>query len=794
MAQQDTAAADYHVGQAAVLGAGVMGAQIAAHLANCGIPVWLFELPAEGDDPRAHARRAIRKLGAQRPAPLAAPEQAQLIHPASYDTDLHRLVHCELVIEAVAERLDIKRELYARIGPHLPVHALVGSNTSGLSVNALAQVLPEPMQARFCGVHFFNPPRYMPLVELVPQAATDPATLDRLETFLTRRLGKNVVRAKDTPNFVGNRIGVFSIMAAIHHADRLGIPFDVVDALTGPAIGRPKSATFRTADLVGLDTLKHVVEGSAERLRDDPWQGYLRLPEWMNHLLEQGALGQKSGAGVYRKDKSGIQVLDPAQGDYRPSDASPGDEVAGLLKEKDPGRRLAGLRASDAPQAQFLWAIQRDLFHYAAYWLDTIADNVRDVDLALRWGFGWQEGPFEIWQSAGWADVARWIGEDIAQGEAMASVPLPDWVARLDQAHSPDGAYAPADDAWRGRSSLPVYRRQRIPLTLRGEPPPDFGRAVLETPGVRLWSLEDDIGILSFRTRRHAVGREVLDGVMEAVDAAETRFQALVLWQGSEPFSIGADLKQVTTALEAGDYATLERMVEAFQQATGRLRHSRLPVVAGVRGMALGGGCEFVLHCDRVVATQETYIGLVEAGVGLIPAGGGCKELARRAAAAAPDGDPFPALRNHFETVAKARVGGSALEGRSLGLLGEHSLVIAHSAEVLHVALAQARALAEGNYRPAVPGPVTVAGREGVANLRAMLANMREGGFISEHDRRVADAAAVALCGGEVDSASRVSEDWLLRLERDGFMELLRRPETQQRIEHMLRTGKPLRN
>jgi len=782
------------VRRAAVLGAGVMGAQIAAQLVNAGVETLLFELPADNGDPDANARKAIERLRKLQPAPLATPSHADFIRPANYDAHGGELADCDLIIEAVAERLDIKQALFERIADHLPATALIGSNTSGLSINALAGVLPRALRPRFCGVHFFNPPRYMHLVELTPGEATEARVLDQLETFLVSALGKGVVRARDTPNFIGNRIGVFSIMATIHHADRLGIPFDTVDALTGTAIGRPRSATFRTADVVGLDTLKHVVEGSTDRLADDPWVGYLRLPDWMNRLIEAGALGQKSGAGVYRKEGRRIMVLDTTRGDYRPAEQVAAPEVKEILAEGDPRRRFEALRSSAHPQAQFLWCIHRDVFHYAAHLLGDIADNARDVDLAVRWGFGWQQGPFEIWQAAGWRDTAAALRADIDAGEALSATPLPEWVDRIDAVHAPDGSFAPRDGAHRPPSQLSVYRRQYFPETVLGGPEPDRGQTRFETEAVRLWHLDPEIGILSFKSRKHAIGGDVLDGILEAMDRAESSYRAVVLWQDSEPFSVGANLKQVVEALEGRDFDTLETMVERFQQATGRIRDSLIPVVAGARGMALGGGCEFLMHADHVVAALESYVGLVEAGVGLIPAGGGCKELARRAARRSPDGDPFPFIRQYFETVARAETARSALQAIDHGLLGADTTVILHSHEVLHVAMQQARAMAEATYRPPLKRPIRVAGRDGIATLEALLVNMREGGFISDHDFAVARYAATALCGGDVESGVSVDEAWLLRLEREGFMALLRTEKTAERIAHTLNTGKPLRN
>src|SRR5262249_15264243 len=409
---------DLRVRRVAVLGAGVMGAQIAAHLINANVPVVMFELAAKDGDPNANVRRAIENLGKLEPGPLASSALAGYIGAANYDQDLAGLRGCDLGVEAIAERMDLKKRWSERIARPLAPHAVRASNTSGLSVNALALALPEALRERFCGVHFFNPPRYMYLIELIACRHTRADLLDQLETFLTTTLGKGVIRAKDTPNFIANRVGVFSILAAFHHTERLRLGFDVVDALTGPLIGRPKSATYRTADVVGLDTLAHVINTMKETLPEDPWHRYFEPPMWYRSLLEQGALGQKSGRGVYRKAGAEIQVLDLGARDYRRSGAEPDAGVVEILKTKDAAERLRKLRDSAHPQAQLLWSVSRDMLHYCAYQLADIADNARDLDLAVRWGFGWNEGPFELWQKAGWREVATWISQDIDSGKA----------------------------------------------------------------------------------------------------------------------------------------------------------------------------------------------------------------------------------------------------------------------------------------------------------------------------------------------------------------------------------------
>ena len=821
------------VRKAAVLGAGVMGAQIAAHLVNANVEALLFELPAKEGDPNGNVQKAIENLKKLEPAPLAVARKAALIQAANYEQHLDLLKDCDLVIEAISERMDWKADLYRKVAPHLGEHSIFASNTSGLSINQLAAAFPENLRHRFCGVHFFNPPRYMHLVELIACRETEPAILDNLEKFLVTTLGKGVIRAKDTPNFIANRVGVFSLLATIHHAQQFGLGFDVVDALTGPLIGRPKSATFRTADVVGLDTFAHVVKTMADTLPDDPWYPYYAIPDWLKALIDQGALGQKTKRGVYQKVGRDIHVLDPASGSYRASGGEADAGVVEILKNKDVAARFAALHASAHPHAQFLWSIFRDTFQYCAVHLESIADNARDLDLAIRWGFGWNQGPFEIWQGAGWSTVAQWINDDINAGKSMTASPLPAWACETGRAgvHDARGSYAPATKSVMARSTLPVYRRQLFPDRLLGEQA-TYGSTIFETDGVRCWHTGDDIAIVSFKSKMHAIGNEVLDGVLQAIDEAERNYAALVIWQTEPPFSVGANLKKTTPGdgprtpptaaskflrqfkkaaesailkaartlnvadqLMAGKLAEVEHLVEQFQITTGQLKYSMVPTVAAVDGLALGGGCEFVMHCDRAVATLESYIGLVEVGVGLLPAGGGCKEFALRAAQEAKGGDAFPFLRRYFEAVAMAQVGRSAEHAREIGYLRPSDRIVMNRFELLSIAKVEARALAEAGYRPPLKArDIPVLGRSAAATIKAFIANMLEGQFISEHDYLIAGKIADIMCGGDVEAGSLVDEQWLLDLERRHFMELLATEKTQARIEQMLKTGKPLRN
>jgi 3-hydroxyacyl-CoA dehydrogenase len=830
---------DFQIRKVAVLGAGVMGAQIAAHLVNANIPTLLFDLGAKEGAPNGIVNKALDNLKKLDPAPLSSPSRANSITAANYDQHLDKLRDCDLVIEAIAERMDWKSDLYRKVAHHLNERAIFASNTSGLSINRLAQAFPENLRHRFCGIHFFNPPRYMHLVELIPCVQTEANLLDPLEAFLVSSLGKGVVRAKDTPNFIANRIGVFSMLATLHHAQRLGLGFDVVDALTGRYLGRPKSATLRTLDVVGLDIFVHVVGTMRDNLQDDPWHQYFAVPEWLDGLIKQGALGQKAKRGVYQKIGKDIHVLDLHTGQYRPSHGEVDDTVKADLRERDWGKKLHELRNNAHPQAQFVWSVFRDLFHYCGVHLPRIADNARDLDLAVRWGFGWDSGPFEIWQAAGWQRIAGWIEEERAHGKTMSDTPLPKWVTEPERTgvHGAQGSYSPATGANQPRAQLSVYQRQEFPDRLLGEVA-HYGETIFENDSVRLWHGDDDIAILSFKSKMHVIGDEVLDSIQRAVAEAEENWRGLVIWQTEPPFSAGANLLQlmqgvrpegeesglfgklkqaaervkytvaggggIGQALNAavGNVPEVEAVVAKFQQTTQRIKYAQVPVVAAVDGLALGGGCEIIMHSARVVASLESYIGLVEVGVGLLPAGGGCKEATQRAAQEAKtittNGntvDVFPFVKRYFQNIAMGEVGKSAELAREMGYLRRGDRIVMNRFEVLHVAKQELRALTATDYRPPLPpAQIQVAGRTGIATLQMAMVNMLEGGFISEHDYRVGLAVAETLCGGDVDAGSLVDEQWLLELERRNFMALLATEKTQARIEHMLKNGKALRN
>jgi len=791
----------FQVRKVAVLGAGVMGAQIAAHLVNCKVPVILFDLPAKEGPKNGVVTRAVDNLKKLKPSPLGIPEDAALIEQANYEDHLPRLAECDLIIEAIAERMDWKLDLYQRIAPAVAPHALVASNTSGLSITKLSEVLPEAIRPRFCGIHFFNPPRYMSLVELIATPATQPAVLDQLETFVTSALGKSVVRAKDTPNFIANRVGIAGMMATMKEAETYGLSYEVVDDLTGKKLGRASSGTFRTADVVGLDTMAHVVKTMQDNLADDPFFPLYATPPVLAQLISQGALGQKSGAGFYKKVGKDILRLDPAKADYVPAGGKADEIVARMLK-KAPAERLKLLRESSNPQAQFLWAILRDGFHYAAVHLESIADSARDVDFAMRWGFGSQMGPFELWQLAGWQQVAEWVKADIDAGKALSAAPLPAWVFDgRTGVHTAEGSWSPSRQAYVPASTLPVYQRQHFPEQVAGSaaaPALKSGTELFKNDEVRVWTLDGEVVIASITAKLHLISPTVAEGLQKALELAEASYKGMVIWSPDEVFSAGANLEALMPVFMKSGAKGIAPELKKFQDFMLRVRYAQVPVVSAMRGIALGGGCELAIYSAKRVAHMETYVGLVEVGVGLVPGAGGLTYIARRAAEMAAAGnanaDVFKFLTDGFTNAAMAKVGTSAIDSRKLGYLLWSDVVVPHKDELLQVAITQAKAMHDSGYRAPAKSLFPVAGRNGISTIRGQLTNMRDGGFISEHDLHIAMRIADVVCGGEVDAGSLVTEDYLMTLERHHFCELLTHPKTQERIMGMLSTGKPVRN
>ena len=828
----------FQVRKVAVLGAGVMGAQIAAHLVNCKVPVVLFDLPANtgpqttpsassapeglaspgkaGSNPgpkNGIVTRAIEGLKKLKPAPLGVPEDAAQIQAANYEEHLALLGECDLVIEAIAERMDWKLALYEKIATSLAPQAIVASNTSGLSITKLSAALPDSIKPRFCGIHFFNPPRYMALVELINTPTTTPEVLDQLEAFVTSSLGKSVVRAKDTPNFIANRVGIAGMLATIKEAETYGLSFDVVDDLTGKKLGRASSGTFRTADVVGLDTMAHVIKTLQDNLSDDPFFASYATPPVLAALIEKGALGQKTGAGFYKKVGKDILRLDPAGlGTAQDYVASGGkaDVIIDRMLKKPAAERLMLLRESSNPQARFLWAILRDSFHYAAVHLADIAESARDVDFAMRWGFGVKQGPFELWQEAGWLQVAQWVQADIEAGKALSSAPLPAWVfegpvAANGGVHRREGSWSAAHGRFVAPSTLPVYQRQHFPEAVLGSgavPALKTGTEVFKNDEVRVWTLDGEVLIASITAKLHLISATVTEGLLKAVEIAEQSYKGLVIWSPDDVFSAGANLESMMPVFMKLGAKGIAPEEKKLQDMMLRLRYAQVPVVSAIRGLALGGGCEIAIHSARRVAAMESYVGLVEVGVGLIPGGGGLAYIARRAAEMAgavglanpANVDILKFATDGFTSAAMAKVGTSAIESRKLGYLLESDIIVPHKDELLFVATAQAKAMFDSGYRPPQKALFPVAGRSGVATIKGQLANMRDGGFISAHDFHISTLIAEVICGGDVDAGSLVTEDYLMAMERERFCALLEHPKSQERIMGMLQTGKPVRN
>jgi 3-hydroxyacyl-CoA dehydrogenase len=800
----------FQVKKVAVLGAGVMGAQIAAHLVNVKVPVVLFDLAAKEGPKNGIVTKAVEGLKKLKPSPLGVAEDAALIEQANYDEHLELLRGCDIIIEAIAERMDWKLDLYKKIAPFVSEDAIVASNTSGLSITKLSEALPESIKPSFCGIHFFNPPRYMYLVELINTPTTQPVVLDQLEAFVTTAVGKGVVRAKDTPNFIANRIGIAGMLGVMKQAENFGLTYDVVDDLTGKKLGRASSGTFRTADVVGLDVMFHVIKTLQDNLdeKSDPFYGNFGTPTVLKTLMDAGALGQKAKAGFFKKVGRDILRFDAEKKDYVPG-GEKSDEVYARMLKKPAAERLQLLRNADGKQGQFLWAILRDSFHYAAIHLHDVAETARDLDLAMRWGFGMKQGPFELWQEAGWLNVAKMVQEDIDAGKALCKAPLPEWVFKgpvADQGgvHQAEGSWNPSTKQFVAKRQLPVYTRQHFPEIVSGHAQ-GVGLAGFETAGktlhedaaIRLWTLDDEVVIASIKTKMHVISMDVMAGLEKAVEMAEADYQGVVIWSGDEPFCAGADLQGMLPAFMSGGVSLLDEAMAEVQRVMLRLRYANVPVVSAVRGLALGGGCELAVHSAKRAVAMESYIGLVEVGVGLVPGAGGLTYIARRAAenlASSNGKDLLPFITEGFTNAAMAKVGTSAIESRKLGYLLWSDVIVPNKDELLFVAINEAKAMAASGYRAPLKRQFPVAGRNGKATITGSLINMRDGGFISQHDFHIATLIANVVCGGDVEAGTMVSEEYLMTLERKAFTSLLTMAKTQERIMGMLSTGKPVRN
>ena len=800
----------------AVLGSGTMGGQIAAHFANLGFEVVMFDTSHEA------ISKSLNMMKKLKPTPLASQSVIGLIKTSTYDT-MDVLSKCDFIIESVVENLEIKKQLFSNIAPYVNDDAVLVTNTSGLSIQKIAEHSPESLRSRIFGVHFFNPPRYLPLVELIRTSFSDEKLLHKAEGFITSALGKEVVYAKDSPAFIANRIGVFSFLAVLKHAENFSLSADTVDALTGKRVGRPASATFRTLDVVGLDVMSNVVKNIYENAKDDPWVELFKLPDWIDNLIAEGSLGSKTKKGIYEKIGKDIYVYDPASDEYRLSDKTISAEVKKILKENgNIENSLLTLSKSDDPQAQFLWSVHRDVFHYACYQLEHVAETVRCVDLALKSGFAWQRGIFEQVQLTGWSEVRDSLNVDINNGTALSSESLPSWVLDKSFVYSDEGAYDPNKNQYTPRSSHPVYDRQLLKPLLKGEKQHQQ-EILLDGESTKLVNIGDGVASISFKTKMNVLSSSVLTELPKCLDFLEDNgFNALIFKQEQEHFCAGANLYEIISAIKLGllekdpgvtskakkkafelmhpelpklgKLYSIKKIVAMLQELFMRLKHGKILTIAAVDGLALGGGCELLLHCNKVVASMNSYIGLVEVGIGALPAGCGSKEMTLRAFTNKESDDIFPLLSKYFEQIAMAKVSASALEAKEMGYLKADDVIIANPNELLYVAKQQALALLDSGFKSPLDSTFKVVGKAGYANIMAQVANLHEGHFISEHDNYIVTHLAKVMTGSKVEENTTVNSQMILDLERKYFIKLLSTKKTQDRIEYMLRNSKPLRN
>lgn len=799
--------------RAAVIGSGVMGAGIAAHLANAGLRVVLLDvvppaLTAEEErqgltlsDAKVRnrlANAAVAGMGKAQPAQLYDPAWSSRITPGNLTDHLAALGEADWIIEAVIERLDIKREVLATIEAARRTGSIVSTNTSGLSAASMVEGRSEEFRRHFAVTHFFNPPRYMKLVEIVPVKETSPEVLRLLTEVCGKRLGKGVVLAKDTPNFIANRIGTYGMLITLEDTLRFGLTVEEADALTGPAMGRPKTATLRMLDLVGLDTLLHVVDNVRERSSDPKEQAVFARPPLLEQLAASGRLGEKSGAGFYRKVKGigGSEIeslrLDTLEYGAKRKVSSPIIDASKAAKGAA-GKVRALLRTDPSDRyAEFAWSTIKKTLLYSAAQVGVIADSISDIDRAMRWGFNWELGPFELWDAIGLRESVRQMQKE---GDEV-----PAWVtAWLEAGHQSFYLVEGSERLYAASGAYKLEEAEADTISLAGLKA--SGKTVLSTPGASLIDIGDDVVLLEFHSPNNAIGGDILSAIQQSVKEVSQNWRGLVLANEGRNFCVGANLMLLLLEAQSGEWDEVEDIIRFFQASMLDLKRLDRPVVAAPHRMTLGGGVEACLPADQIIYSPETYFGLVETGVGLIPAGGGCKEAAAMAAERAlianggkPGGDLQPHLNVLFETIALAKASSSGYGVRGLGLMRPQDLVIMRQEARIAEAKRAVLELDRAGYSPPVEGRIRVAGREGNAVLKVAVQAMRLGGHISEHDALIAGKLGSVLAGGDIQPGAEVSEQYMLDLECEAFLSLCGERKTQERMSHMLATGKPLRN
>ncbi|MFN0110659.1 MAG: 3-hydroxyacyl-CoA dehydrogenase NAD-binding domain-containing protein [Blastocatellia bacterium] len=792
--------------KAAVLGAGVMGAQIAAHLANAGIPCLLLDIAPKELTPDEQAKgltlesRAVRNRIAQagfdaaqkaKPAAFFIGDSAKLVTVGNFEDDLPKLSECDWALEAIVEKLDIKRSLYERIEPHLKPEAIITSNTSGIPLASLAEGRSDNFRRRFLGTHFFNPPRYLHLMEIITQPETAGEVTCFMAGFLDKTLGKGIVYAKDTPGFVANRIGNFSMLNAFNVMGELGLSFEEVDALTGTVIGHAKSASFRTLDVVGLDTAYNVAKNLYNSLPNDEKRESFKVPAFMEAMVERRLLGDKTGGGFYKKVGKDIVTLDTTTFEYRPQQKAQFASLGAAKQIESLSERLRALVYAGDKAGEFLWQTMSEAGSYAANRIPEIADNIVEIDNAMKWGFAHEMGPFEKWDAIG---VEKSVARLKEEGR-----PVPANVEKMLAAgaksfyKTENGARHYFDFASGEYKPVPTPAGITILKSLK-----DQSKVVKKNAGASLIDLGDGVACVEFHSKMNALGSDQLGMIGFAIKEVEKNFVGLVIGNQGENFSAGANIMMMLMAAQEGEWDEINLGVRQFQNTTMSLRYSARPVVVAPHHLTLGGGCEMVLHADRAVAAAETYIGLVEVGVGLLPGGGGTKEMAVRAAEAAeasPGVDQFEVLKSNFELTAMGKVATNAVEARKWGLLRKADRVVMNDKRVIAEAKQTVLAMvAEGYTAPQPRQDVLVLGEAALTKFKLGMHTMQRGGYISAHDALIGIKIATVMSGGNLTRPTRVSEQYLLDLEREAFVSLCGTKATQERLAHMLKTGKPLRN
>lgn len=792
------------INRVAVLGAGVMGATIAAHLANAGLDVLLLDMvPKEPnaqelaagltlEAPQVRNRIAAAGLAGllkMKPAPFYLTKYAAQIDVGNFDDDLAKLKDCDWVVEVVIEHLPIKLGLFKKIVPHLKPGTVLTTNTSGLSVNAMAEALPIEVRRNFMVTHFFNPPRYMRLLEIVSCKDTDEAVAGEMAEFISRRLGKGIVHAKDTPNFIANRIGVYAIYKGMQHMVEMGMTVEEVDVIAGPATARPKSAAFRTADLVGIDTLIHVGNNSYELLTEDKEREVFKVPPFMQKMVEAGLLGNKSKAGFYKKEqidgKRQIFYFDYTSGEYKPAAKPKFASITAVKMVDDPAQKVKMVVEGGDKAADYAWKTLRDTLIYTVNRLPEIADDVVNVDNAMKWGFNWEIGPFEMLDAVG---VAAFIQRAEKDGVAVPAV-----LKTVDRFYRfNDAGQKEYFDLLTGEYKSFPLKPGQINLQILKK----SGGLVEKNANCSLIDLGDGVFGFEFHSKMNSISGDILSMTHKAIKRAESEGVGLVIGNQGANFSVGANLMLLAVALAEGAYEDIDMMVRAFQKATMAVKYSKVPVVAAPFGMTLGGGCEFSLHADAINAFAETYMGLVEIGVGLLPAGGGTKEMCLRSVELAQqfDTDPTPYVFKHFKQIGMATVSMGAAELRGLNYMRPGDSISMDPDRLIADAKQKVLGLAV-NYRPGKPlENIPAPGRSIAASIKTSLWNMQMGGFVTAYEQEIGGIIADVICGGDVPAGTLISEDYLLQLERQAFLKLCGNKKTAERIQAMLKTGKPLRN